>query len=369
MRRSRSSEVRRSSFPKRANSSPPQKSNKENGIGASEQELPSHRRSTVALTQDKLINSPIYKQCAMHPYNPGAAMPLYRIDQVPEYLRDNQYILASYRAYYSTPKCLQSLFYLHNETFNIWTHLLGGVLFIYLSVQLFSAVLLPRYRHQGNVVLVSAANEKSVHVEGERQLLPLLIFGFYSFSCLMCMVCSACFHMLIAHISERLYSWAHALDYFGITFLVVGSFIPFCYYCFACEPTWRKTYLTMICSFGVVGFLGPLFRRWTSRAFATKKIAFYVCMVSSGLLPIGHIAYLNRAGQHLPYIHGLLRMMFLYGLGVFIYAFKIPEIFLPGRFDVFCSSHQIWHLCVLGAALTHFYNSVDMYMNVDKLRC
>jgi len=32
---------------------------------------------------------------------------------------------------------------------------------------------------------------------------------------------------------------------------------------------------------------------------------------------------------------------------------RIPERFAPGRFDVFGSSHQIFHVLVLAAAVTH----------------
>lgn len=43
-----------------------------------------------------------------------------------EHLRDNPHILNYYRSGYGFRRSLKSLFALHNETGNIWTHLIGG---------------------------------------------------------------------------------------------------------------------------------------------------------------------------------------------------------------------------------------------------
>jgi adiponectin receptor len=43
-----------------------------------------------------------------------------------EHLKDNPHILNYYRSGYNFKKSLRSLFSLHNETGNIWTHLVGA---------------------------------------------------------------------------------------------------------------------------------------------------------------------------------------------------------------------------------------------------
>ncbi|KAK8009806.1 hypothetical protein PG989_000739 [Apiospora arundinis] len=48
----------------------------------------------------------------------------------------------------------------------------------------------------------------------------------------------------------------------------------------------------------------------------------------------------------------LLELAF-YGTGVSLYAFRIPERFVPGKFDIWGSSHQIFHLAILCAMYTH----------------
>lgn len=47
---------------------------------------------------------------------------LHKIEDVPNYLRYNPYIKCGYRQQLDIKQCCSSLFYLHNETVNIYTH-------------------------------------------------------------------------------------------------------------------------------------------------------------------------------------------------------------------------------------------------------
>jgi len=47
---------------------------------------------------------------------------------------DNEYIVSGYRVHYKgIRKVLSTMFMMHNETFNIWSHLFGQ--FLYLSIR------------------------------------------------------------------------------------------------------------------------------------------------------------------------------------------------------------------------------------------
>lgn len=46
-------------------------------------------------------------------------------EDVPEFLRDNGFILDGYRVNHTFLSSLHSLFTLHNETVNVWSHFLG----------------------------------------------------------------------------------------------------------------------------------------------------------------------------------------------------------------------------------------------------
>ncbi|KAJ9186844.1 hypothetical protein P3X46_002373 [Hevea brasiliensis] len=53
---------------------------------------------------------------------------------LPWYLRDNEFIHGYYRAEWPLKQVLLSIFKIHNETLNVWTHLIGFFLFLFLTV-------------------------------------------------------------------------------------------------------------------------------------------------------------------------------------------------------------------------------------------
>ncbi|XP_028111247.1 heptahelical transmembrane protein ADIPOR1-like [Camellia sinensis] len=59
---------------------------------------------------------------------------LVRFEELPEYMKDNEFILNYYRANWPLKQAFFSLFRWHNETLNVWTHLMGFALFLGLVV-------------------------------------------------------------------------------------------------------------------------------------------------------------------------------------------------------------------------------------------
>ncbi|KAA8539095.1 hypothetical protein F0562_025787 [Nyssa sinensis] len=59
---------------------------------------------------------------------------LITFEELPEYMKDNEYILNYYRANWPLKEALFSIVRWHNETLNVWTHLIGYVLFLGLTV-------------------------------------------------------------------------------------------------------------------------------------------------------------------------------------------------------------------------------------------
>jgi adiponectin receptor len=55
-------------------------------------------------------------------------------DHAPQHLRDNPFIRQGYRAGHSFTDAVRSAFKLHNESGNIWTHLVGFIIFVLLTV-------------------------------------------------------------------------------------------------------------------------------------------------------------------------------------------------------------------------------------------
>ncbi|PKA50423.1 hypothetical protein AXF42_Ash013512 [Apostasia shenzhenica] len=61
---------------------------------------------------------------------------------LPNYLKDNEYILGYYRSEWPLKQILFSTFTIHNETLNVWTHLVGFFLFLALTV--YTAIMVPK---------------------------------------------------------------------------------------------------------------------------------------------------------------------------------------------------------------------------------
>jgi len=51
----------------------------------------------------------------------------------------------------------------------------------------------------------------------------------------------------------------------------------------------------------------------------------------------------------------------LYIIGAVIYAARVPERLKPGRFDIWGSSHQIFHVLVLLAAASHLVGLIKAF--------
>lgn len=76
--------------------------------------VPSRRRTRVraAASAASFFSPGAWKRSAFH--------------ALPEYLKDNEYILHWHRPTLPWRESAKSLFFLHSETGNIWTHLLGA---------------------------------------------------------------------------------------------------------------------------------------------------------------------------------------------------------------------------------------------------
>ncbi|KAK2985599.1 hypothetical protein RJ640_006862 [Escallonia rubra] len=67
---------------------------------------------------------------------------LVQYQSLPEYLRDNEFILGHYRSEWPLKQAFMSIFSIHNETLNVWTHLIG--FFIFLSLTIYTATKVPK---------------------------------------------------------------------------------------------------------------------------------------------------------------------------------------------------------------------------------
>ncbi|KAJ6784447.1 hypothetical protein PWT90_11022 [Aphanocladium album] len=133
-----------------------------------------------------------------------------------EWQRDSDFILSGYRRKKADYlEVFFSLAFLHNETCNVYTHLVG-------------ALLLPQ---TATNVLRSLSQPQFFDVSSTDYTMFNIFFG--SAEC--CLLLSTAFHLLGAH-SHKVEQFWHRMDLLGIVIVTMGTFIPGIYYIYYCEP-------------------------------------------------------------------------------------------------------------------------------------
>ncbi|XP_019710696.1 heptahelical transmembrane protein 4-like [Elaeis guineensis] len=344
---------------------------------------------------------------------------LVNFDSLPDYFKDNEFILGYYRCEWPLRETILSIFSIHNETLNVWTHLIGFLIF--LSLTIFTATMIPRemnvpsmqqsssqvteaslpmkqsgviaclpsplpvdeletstpassiwhlpellvnclpkrFSHARNItnpcILISVTDHMA-NIISQLLMKEVTRWPFFAFLCgaMFCLLTSSICHLIFCHSKRTAYIMLR-LDYTGITALIVTSFYPLVYYSFLCEPFYCHLYMSFITAFGLATILVSLVPVFQTAEFRSVRAGLFFCMGVSGLVPIMHklIAFHHRPEAILSTGYELLMGTF-YGLGVVVYATRIPERCMPGKFDIVGHSHQLFHVLVIAGAYAHY---------------
>lgn len=140
----------------------------------------------------------------------------------PVWLAEDGFIIQGHRRLTNSWRgCLLSLFYWHNETGNVYTHLLGFLACFPVLYLLFF--------------------EWMIKVPTTTALDYVAQFAFI-FGLMCCLGFSTLFHLCCCH-SRSVSLLCNRADYVGIVCLQIGSFIPMFYYGFFCDVFYQQLYL------------------------------------------------------------------------------------------------------------------------------
>lgn len=314
-------------------------------------------------------------------------------EELPEYMKENEFILNYYRSEWPVLNAALSLFSWHNETINIWTHLVGFMVFLGLTVwhlaQYFPQVahLIGHLSWPISKVAENVSSNIGDAISGAASFMqanpglaeafagagvgPTTRWPFFVFlaGAMFCLLSSCACHLLSCH-SHRLNLFLIRLDYTGIAVMIVVSFFPPIYYIFQCEPRWQLAYLSAISVAGAGTVYALMSPRLSAAKYRAHRALLFVGMGLSGVVPAVHAAAVNwhepRRNLTLAY-EGAMAASYL--IGTAFYLTRVPERWRPGMFDLAGQSHQIFHALVIAGALAH-YGAAIVFLRVrDEMGC
>lgn len=247
-------------------------------------------------------------------------------EKLPAFLNDNQFLLQHHRPQLnSVLECLRSVFMLHTETLNVWTHLLGaiGVTFLYAY----------------HICYISPHWQQT------------LIFSLFFVGAIICMAISAAYHALLCH-SEAVFRLFAKFDYCGVILLNATSYFLWIYYSFYCLRLHRLFYVIFSATLSFIGIGVVIQDKFCEPRYMTFRACVFMTLGLISVFPGVHfITFESFRTPATSSITWMLTMAVCYLLGGLVYAAKIPERYFPGKFDIVFQSHQILHVAVVGGVL------------------
>lgn len=245
-------------------------------------------------------------------------------EDVPDWLQHNKYLRSYYRPVLPTFElCFWSIFRLHNQTTNIWSHLLGALLFNFLLMNYF-----PQY--------LTSTEDRLVF----SMVCSGVILSFYG---------STIFHTFLCH-SEKTASFVAKIDYYGVSLHIFVNIMGLTYFTYYCQPLKMKAFLTfatLICVICLCLNALSFFDQNTNFCRIFRSIVFFSFAFISIVPQITW--FLRYDWQTTSLIQYMIIMDLFYVLGVILYASRFPECYFVGKCDIF-HSHMWFHILIVGGS-------------------
>ena len=231
--------------------------------------------------------------------------------------RKRPYIISRYR--HSTTsylQCLKSICSIHNETMNIWTHLIAAIYFLLLQFRLL--------------------NEEGI------SWTEFILFSLATCGGIAVFTLSAIFHTFECHTNDH-DKWLF-MDIFGMVLGICSQYPAIIYYGLWHEPFLRGIYMIA----HIIAFtytIWQLFMR--PDQFYENRILWLSGWIAVSLVLFCHIVTINTDGGVVEHhVSSFVLGMAIAGFGAILYIVHFPENVLLGYVEVVGQSHSFWHIAM-----------------------
>jgi adiponectin receptor len=235
----------------------------------------------------------------------------------------NKFVLKGYRPIFNDGSaCLCSLFQWHNESMNIWTHLLPGCCYF--------------------LVMLHATRNAQLTNSKDLMWIFLVVSMMYAF------LSSAGFHLYMCH-SEEVARFSVRCDMVGIIVHLGSMSIYILWHMLRCQV--EKLQIVMLC---IIVYIAGLTYICTTKEFTRKKYKVIkpLPFIGLGLVLMYPMLQWSSDPTMQPQVArdqinfwNSVAWILLITATVF-YSSRFPERYFPGDFDFFGNSHNWFHIFV-----------------------
>jgi adiponectin receptor len=240
------------------------------------------------------------------------------------------FIMHGYRIRHNFKECLLSLFKFHNETTNIWSHLLSFVLFIVLFV----------------MIMIDHPNTKA-----DNKAMIIL----YMIAAANCFICSSIYHTYNCY-SNTIGMCVFKVDLFGIILQLGAATIAAQHFMFHDFEVTRKAYTGVYVSLCILIFIFMNIPIFMHEKLNVVRILLILSLFLISFMSCIHwacIAEIREVEELTIYLYMGWGFMFF---GFFFYFSKFPECQFQSYYvDIYFQSHTLWHCCVTACAMSYYY--------------
>ncbi|AET40961.1 Izh3p Ecym_7109 [Eremothecium cymbalariae DBVPG len=230
--------------------------------------------------------------------------------ELPQPWRENPYIIYGHRFYHSHKKSLLSILNVygwHNETINIWSHIAGAIILLYIMLRGFPNS--------------DVFNSTQVPKVAKGAIYVFLLCG------IKCMVSSVMWHTFSGTCHLPLRSRFSCVDYTGITILITASVMTTeAFTLYRLAPKAMYLYMGISLCLGVFAAFTNWSRRFDGPDSRIFRVAFYVILAGLGLISFVHLTvHSDWSSSRLMITPLINKSIVWYLIGVVFYATLVPE--------------------------------------------